>query len=89
VRGAGNPLMDAGNDDGTNLRRILLHHVGHPQAVDDDGERIGLLSPPDFDALHNDLLRYSTRLRYERRMEGHRDMQGYWVPPHQLIERRA
>lgn len=71
-------------EDADNIRRLMLHHLGHPQAV--DGVRVGLLDEAAFTALQNDLLSYCTRLRCQPNTAEHTDEQGYRVPKHRLIE---
>jgi hypothetical protein len=75
-------------DDARSIRAILVHHLGHPRARDDDDRLLSLLDVEPFDALELDLLRYCTRLRCQPRIDAHRDSQGYHVPAHHLISTR-
>lgn len=72
-------------EDGINVHAILLHHLGNPRAVDDDGKALAVVDEATYTALERDLLRYCTRLRCAPRTGEHIDALGYHVPKHQLI----
>jgi hypothetical protein len=73
------------DEDAHNVRQILLHHMGHPSARDDNGERISPVAEHDYAALEHDLLRYCYRLRCQPRTPAQVDLQGYHVPAHRLV----